>query len=174
MKKGHILKQEITDKIKERIEKNNTIILTDISGLSVEEITRLRREFSKIGAIYLVIKNRLFMRASSEKGISISHRLTGSTGFLFSNDAPISCKTLLGFIKKEKKPSIKYGFLDKKRIEKIDIEQIAALPTKEVLISQLISQIQAPITNLVYTLSGILRNFLYTLNAIKEKKEKES
>ncbi|MEW6482194.1 MAG: 50S ribosomal protein L10, partial [bacterium] len=171
MKKGHILKQKIMDEIKDRIEKNNTIILTDISTLSVDEITRLRREFSKIDAKYVVAKNRLFMRAAKDLDIPISPRLTGSTGFLFSKDAPISCKTLLGFIKKEKKPSIKYGFLDKKRIEKIDIERIANLPSREALISQVISQIQAPIASLVYTLSGIIRNLLSVLDAIKEKKK---
>ncbi len=170
IKKGHILKQKIMDSLKERIEKNNTIILTDTSTLSVDEITRLRRELLKVGGKYVVAKNRLFMRAGNEIGISFPERLTGPTGFLFAQDASTFCKTLLGFIKKNKKPLIKFGFLDKKRITKIDIEKIATLPGKDVLVSQVISQMQAPITGLVSALSGILRNFVYTLNAIKDKK----
>lgn len=170
MKRGHILKQEIMDGLKERIEKNSLIILTDTSNLTVSEITRLRRELSKIGGTYQVAKNRLFARQANDLGFPISSRLTGPTGFLFAQDASLACKTLFGFIKKEKKPAIKFAFLAKKRLEKQDIERIAALPAKEILISQVISQIQAPLSGLVGALSGIIRNFLYTLEAIKNKK----
>jgi len=169
-KRGYVLKQKIMDLLKEKIEKNNFIILTDTSTLSVSEITSLRRELLKIGARYIVAKNRLFMRVCQEEGIFLPERLTGPTGFLFAKDPSLSSKTLLGFIKKNQKPLVKFGFLDKKMLGKGDIEKIAALPSRDVLISQLISQIQAPITRLVSALSGIPRSLVCVLNAIKDKK----
>lgn len=171
MKKGHIFKQGIMEGLKEKIEKNSLIVLTDTSTLTVGEITRLRREFSKIGGTYQVAKNRLFTRQSKELSFSFPSRLTGPTGFLFAQDASAACKILLDFIKKEKKPSIKFAFFNKRRLEKIDVERIGALPGREILISQVISQIQAPLSGLVGGLSGIIRNFLYDLDAIKNKKQ---
>lgn len=170
LRKGHILKQKIMDGLKERIENNSLIVLTDISTLTVEDITRLRREFLKTGGVYQVAKNRLFTKQGLNLGLPISSPLTGPTGFLFAKDAPIACKILLGFIKKGKKPIIKFAFLDKKRLEKGDIEQLAALPGRDALIAQVISQLKAPISGFVFSLSGILKNFLYVLDAIRNKK----
>lgn len=170
MKKGHILKQKIMDGVKQKIGENSLIILTDTTGLTVDEITRLRRELSQIGGIYQVIKNRLFTKQAKELDLPLSSKITGPTGFLFAKEAPSVCKTLLSFIKRHKRPIIKFGFLDKKPLEKGDIEHLATLPGREALLSSLIAQIQAPISGLVGTLSGILRTFLYTLEAIKDKK----
>ncbi|MFH0775362.1 MAG: 50S ribosomal protein L10 [bacterium] len=170
MKTGHLVKQKVIDGIKEKIGGYNTILLTDMSGLSVFEIMGLRKELKKTGAVYSVTKNRLFLRAAKECGLHIEYPLERPTAFLFTNDPAASSKVLLSFTKKLGKPTIKFGFLERKMLSTSDIEKISALPTREVLIAKVLQGMQSPIYGLVFTLKGLLTKLLYTLKAIEEKK----
>ncbi|HAW50018.1 TPA: 50S ribosomal protein L10 [bacterium] len=172
MKQAHIVKERIVDSLKEKIKESEIIVLTDMSGLSVSDITNLRRELAKEDAKYLVAKNRLFARAGKDLDIFFEERIFGPTAFLFGKDVS-SCKVLLDFIKKNKKPTIKLGFLKNKKIEKEDVEKIARLPERKVLIAQVISGIQSPISSLVYTLSGVIQKFVFVLSSIAEEKSND-
>jgi large subunit ribosomal protein L10 len=170
MKIGHIAKQKVIDGIKEKIRSYNTILLTDMSGLTVSDITALRKELKKVGSVYTVTKNRLFLRAAKEAGLHIEGLLERPTAFLWTNDPVGSSKVLLNFAKRSGKPTIKFGFLEKTILSVGDIEKMASLPSREVLIAKVLSGIQSPIYGLVFTLKGLLRKFLYTLKAIEEKR----
>ena len=139
MKTGHLAKQKVIDSLKEKIGGYNTILLTDMSGLSVFEMMGLRRELKKKGAVYTVTKNRLFLRAAEECGLPMKKSLERPTAFLFTNDPAASSKVLLDFAKKTGKPTIKLGFLEKKIVSIDDIKSMAALPSREVLIIKVLS-----------------------------------
>ncbi|MBU1261653.1 50S ribosomal protein L10 [bacterium] len=171
MKTGHLIKQKVIDSLKEKIGGYNTILLTDMSGLSVFEMMGLRRELKKMDAVYTVTKNRLFQRAAEECGFPMQEPLEKPTAFLFTNDPVTSSKVLLSWTKKLGKPTIKFGFLERKMLSKGDIERMSALPSKEVLIAKVLQGMQSPIYGLVFTLKGLLTKLLYTLKAIEEKKQ---
>jgi large subunit ribosomal protein L10 len=169
MKNGHIAKQKVIDGIKEKIGSYNTILLTDMSGLTVSEIMGLRKELKKVNSVYTVTKNRLFLRAAKEAGLHIEGVLARPTAFLWTNDPAASSKVLLNFSKKSGKPTIKFGFLEKTMLSTGDIEKMALLPSREVLIAKVLSGMQSPIYGLVFTLKGLLTKLLYDLKAISEK-----
>jgi large subunit ribosomal protein L10 len=123
-----------------------------------------------VGAVYTVVKNRLFARAAKEVGIELSEPLKGPTAFLFSNDPVSACKVLSGFIKREKRPSVKFGFLENRKVLPEEIVKIAKLPEREVLLSQVLSGLSGPISGLAGVLSGIIRRLIYTIRAVQEKK----
>ena len=170
MKTGHIAKQKVIDGIKEKIGSYNTILLTDMSGLSASNIMGLRKELKKVGSVYTVTKNRLFLRAAKEAGLHIEGSLERPTAFLWTNDPAASSKVLLSWTKKLGKPTIKFGFLEKKMLSTSDIGRMALLPSREVLIAKVLTGMQSPIYGLVFTLKGLLTKLLYTLKAIEEKK----
>ncbi|MDI6752339.1 MAG: 50S ribosomal protein L10 [bacterium] len=170
MKTGHLVKQKVIDGVKKMIGDYNTILLTDMSGLTVSEISLLRKELKKTGAVYTVTKNRLFQRAAEESGLLIKEPIERPTAFLWTNDPAASSKVLVSWAKRLRKPTIKSGFLERQLLSKIDIEKISALPSKEVLIARVLSGMQSPIYGLVWTLKSLLTKALYTLKAIEEKK----
>ena len=97
----------------------------------------------------------------------------GPTAIVIEKDDPVSpAKIISEFAKKYDKLVIKGGLLDGKIIAKKEINAVAALPTKEVLIGKMLGSMNAPISNFVGVISAVTRNFVYVLNAIKKQKKK--
>jgi large subunit ribosomal protein L10 len=151
------------------------MIMTEYHGLSVAQISELRNQLRKNGCEYLVVKNTLSKIALKEVGIeSANEYFEGPTAIVVESDDPVSpAKIVSEFSKKCDKLVIKGGLLDGKVITKNEINALASLPTKEVLIGKMLGSMNAPISNFVGVLSAVTRNFVCVLNAIKEKKEKE-
>jgi len=142
--------------IQEKIEKSQSVMFLDYRGLNVAEVTELR-----------------IRRAAEKAGIEgLDDVLEGPTAVAFGYADPVApAKILVDFIEDTKKTSLKGGVLAGKAMSEAEIKNLASLPSKEELIAKMLGSLNAPITGLVMALSGIPRNLVYALNAIKEKKE---
>jgi len=166
-------KEQIVAQLSEELKAANAAIFVDYKGLTVEEATELRKQFREAGVNYKVVKNTLTKIALENVGYKdlISY-MTGPTAVAISQDDPVApAKVLSDFIKKHKKMEFKVGFVDGKVINVDEIKELAELPPKEELVAKLLASLNSPIYGLVNVLQGNIRNLVYTLNAIKEKKE---
>lgn len=156
-------KEEQVAMLKEKIAKAKSIVLVDYQGIKVQDDTELRRQMRNSGAEYLVAKNRLFKIALKEAGVELDFAdvLEGNTSFAFGYADPVSpAKVAYDFGKGKNIFKIKAGYLEGKRLSAEEVEGLAKLPSREVLLSQVLYGMLGPITKLAYG-----------LNALKEKKE---
>ena len=166
-------KKQIVLEIKEKMEQSKGIIFYDYRGLSVEEVTDLRNKFRAQGVEYHVIKNSMLKRAADMMEIKgLDETLPGPTAVAFGISDPVApAKVLVEFVKKVKKTEIKAGVLGTKVIDVKGIEALAELPSREQLIAQLAGTLQAPISGIARSLSGIICKLGYALNAVKDQKQ---
>ncbi|MHB1315938.1 MAG: 50S ribosomal protein L10 [Christensenellales bacterium] len=159
--------------IHEALKSAKGAVLYDYRGLTVEEVTNLRNEARSAGVAYKVLKNSLVERAADEIGLTdLKSYLSGPTAIAFCVKDPVApARILTDFIKKVKKTAIKGGVVEGKVIDANGVKALADLPSREVLITNVLRTMNAPITGFVTVLSGTMRNLLYALNAVKEKKE---
>jgi large subunit ribosomal protein L10 len=165
-------KKKIVEKLKEKIEKANVLVISDFRSISVKEITELRKKLLPGKAEFKVVKNTLVARAMEAAGFSgLGEQLKGPTALLLGYEEPVfPLKTLVEFIAEIEKGELRAGIIEKALVEKKDLAAIAKLPPKEVLIAKVIGGLQSPIYGLVNVLQGTTRKLVYVLNAIKEKK----
>ena len=160
--------------LKEILQQSTGAILTDYRGLSVKDLTELRKKLREVDGEFHIVKNTLFKRAAD--GVIVDPALTGylegptAIGFA-RKDAVAVTKALLDYAKDHKAMSVKAGVMDGKVYNADEVAAISKLPSKEILISMMLGSLNAPITSLVGTLAGITANFVYTLQAIADKKE---
>jgi len=157
--------QDLTD----LIGRSKGAILTDYRGFTVSEITELRKRLREQGAVYHVVKNTLFKRAM-QNGDGLEQYLEGPTAIAFALEDPVGpAKAVLDFIKEKKKGVVKAGYIEGVVYTEPQVGELSKLPSRDILIAQVVGGIQAPISGLVGALNGILSNFVYTLQAIVDK-----
>ena len=171
-------KQAVVAQLKEQLESAKGVVLTSYKGLTVAQDTELRRELREAGVSYHVVKNTMLRIATKEAGIEgIEEHLEGTTAFAFSTeDAVAPAKVICGFIKKNKLEdaevlTVKVGMVEGKVIGVDEVKALAALPSREELIAKLLGSMNAPISNTVNVLQGVIRNAVYVLDAIRSQKE---
>jgi len=151
------------------------VVLNDFTGLNVEKISELRRLCEKAGVEFRVVKNTLAKR--SIKGTpaeDLEQYFDGPTALAISRESEnISAKILVKFAEEHELPRLKAGVVEGKVIDATHVLALAKLPSKEELMSKLLGGIMSPGNRLVSVLQGSLRNLLYALNAIVEKKQAE-
>ena len=165
MRKAIELKSQVVSEIVEKLEKSSSAIVVDYKGLTVEEVTELRKKMREAGVEYKVYKNSLVTLAANELGLGdLVQYLEGPVSIAFGyEDATAPARVLNNFAKDHKKLELKAGVVDGIVYDKAGVEKLATIPSKEVLIAKLLGSFKAPLSNLAYL-----------LNAIKEKKESES
>ena len=168
------LKKKTVKNIKERFDKSTVVILTEYKGLTMEQMTALRKKLRTIDAEFKVFKNTLISLAVKDKAYDgIEKLLTGSTAIVFGfGDQVKPTKTVSDFMKDNEKLSIKGGLLDGKVIDPKTISALAKLPSREVLLAKVAGGMKAPITNFVLDCKAIINKFAIAVNAVKEKKAK--
>lgn len=155
-------KQVIVDDIHNKFATAQSAVLVDYLGLTVEEVTILRNEFRKVGVEYKVLKNTMIHRATMDMGFDgLDAHLEGPTAVAFAYDDPTAAaKVITEFIKKHKKTTVKCGVVSGKFIDANGVETLAQIPSREVLLAQLMSVFNGPV-----------RSFAVAVNAIREKME---
>ena len=148
--------QEIQDKI----QRASSVVVFDYRGLTVDEVTQLRNNMRKAGVEYIVLKNHIVGRACDAAGIdaSIHDMLHGPSAFAFGyEDAVTPAKLLKEFVKKAKKCEIKGGIVEGTVTNAKDLDAIADLPSREVLIARLLGSMMSPISGLAIVLDQIAK-----------------
>ena len=162
--------QELTEKFKQA----KAVYLTDFTGLDVIKTTELRKKLREQSVEYLVVKNTLAQLAAKNAGYDmLLDYLTGPTGLAFGvKDPIIPAKVLMDFIKDDTiKLSVKVAVVEGATFTTKQVKQLALLPTRDVLLSQILAGFQAPIAGFVGVLGGILQKFVGTVDAIAKQKE---
>lgn len=171
VKPGRQKRIAITDSLKDKLTRAKTVVVTDYRGLNMTQLGELRRELIKVDAEYTVAKNRLVVRAAKEAGYPTEDRFLGPTAVLFAyGDEIAPIKTLSAFIKTNKLPEIKIGYLNQELLTADRVSQLAKLPSRDELIAKVVGGFSSPLYGLVGALQGNLRDLVYTINAIKDQK----
>jgi large subunit ribosomal protein L10 len=162
--------------LKELLAGSKGVILVDYCGLTVAEDTDLRRKMREAGVKYMVAKNTFIRIAAKEAGIEgLEGMLEHNTALAFSAEDPVApAKIVSEFAKDHKALEVKGGVLDSKVIGLEEIKALAELPSRDELLAKLVGSMQAPISGFVNVLHGTLRNLVYVLDAVRQKKEQES
>ena len=166
-------KQKIVEDLHGKFEKSQVVIVTDYKGLDVATISDLRRKLRDAGVEYRVVKNTLLIRAAENTDVaSIRDHFKGPSAVAMSFDDPVApAKVLMAFAKDNKKLEIKVGVMGESVLDPTRIKALSDLPSREVLLSQLLSALNGVPTGFVRTLSAIPGQFLNVLQAIREQKE---
>lgn len=159
--------------LSDKFAKAKIAIVADYKGLTVPVLQELRHNLRRNDAEFRVAKNTLLIRAVEETDFKgLQEHFVGTTAVAVSYGDPVTpAKVISDFCKDHPELKIRTGLLDGKLLSTDDITALSKLPSKEVLLSQMLSVMNAVPTGLVQVLSGVPRTFLYALQAIKEQKE---
>ena len=166
-------KQQITEDLHDRFARSAIIVLTDYKGLDVISINDLRRKLRESNIEYQVVKNTLLVRAAENTDIAlIKDHFKGPSAVAISYDDPVApAKVLTQFAKDNKKLEIKVGVLNGKVLDVQAIKALATLPSREVMLAQVLSTLNAVPTSFVRVMAEIPRSLLNVLTAIQDQKE---
>ncbi len=168
-------KKKILQDLIAKLKESKGVVLTDYQGMNVFQISKLRNELKEKRVEFKIFKNTLMEKASEELNVEdLTKDLIGCTAMAFCSDDGIAPARLLKeYFKKNKIDlKIKSGLIDGRVFSPEKIMEIASLPSKDVLIAQMINGVKSPIYSLVFILQGPLRGLIYTLEAVKKQKEK--
>ncbi len=153
-------KAEQVSLVSEKIKKAQSIVVFDYRGISVAEDTELRAEMRKAGVEYAVIKNHIMERACEAAGIDAKEldMLKGPSAFAFGyDDIAAPARILKAFVKKAKKCELKGGIVENGILNASQIEAIADLPSREVLIARMLGSMLTPISKFAIVINEIAK-----------------
>ncbi len=164
-------KLQAVKELKDKFGSYKGFIFTDFRGLTVEQITKLRRELRKLNAEYKVVKNNFARIAFQEMSQpDVSSYLTGPTAIAMANEESTQvAKSLLEFAK-ETSVKVKGGLVEGKVFDGQQIVLFSKLPSRVELLASLMGTMRAPVQNLVYAMNGVTTKLVRTLQAVAEKK----
>jgi large subunit ribosomal protein L10 len=166
-------KVDVVTEIREKLEAADAAFLTEYRGLSVGALASLRVTLRQSGAEYKVYKNTLARFAARDAGIGgLESLLVGPTGITFvTGDVAAAAKALRDLSKTNPLLVLKGGSLGKAVLTAKDVEALADLPSRDVLLAQFAGALQAPLVKTAGLLQALPRNFAYGLKALIEVKE---
>lgn len=150
-------KKQVVEEIKAKIGESKSVVLVDYKGLTVAEDTALRNEFRKANIQYKVLKNTLVKRAFNDLGVNnFDADLNGTTAVAFGPDETSASKVVIDNAKKyDGKLSAKSAYVNGEYVDVKGIEALAAIPSREVLISTLAGTLQSLIGGLAVALNRV-------------------
>lgn len=166
-------KSKNVDEIREKIQNAQSVVLVDYRGLNVEELTSLRSKYREAGVEYKVYKNTMMRFAFKDSGFEgFNEFLKGPSAVAFGYDDPIkAAKVTAEFAKTNEKLEIKAGIVDGKIIDVESIQNLASLPSREVLIARALGGLNAPIQGFANVLNGTIKGLVVALGAIADQKQ---
>jgi len=167
-------KQKVVVELHEKLRNAKAAFLADFRGMSVEQVTTLRDDLRKADVEYKVVKNTLLELASKDTDMAVlSPYYKGPTAIALTYTDPVAAAKVLSRYAKEKQATfkLKAGVLSGKTITVPDIQALADLPSREVLLAKMLGSLNAPVTNFVGVLAAVPGSFVRVLNAIKTQKE---
>lgn len=164
-------KQAFVEQLTQRLQGAVAGVVVNYKGITVADDTQLRRKLREAGVEYAVVKNTLLKRAAGNVGLSdLDSVLEGSTALAVSaEDHVAAAKILCEYAEKNKNFEIKAGFVEGKVINAAEVQDLAKMPPKEVLVAKVLGGLNAPISGFANVLNANLRGLVVALNAIAEK-----
>jgi len=165
-------KKQLVADLVEKFNNSNAGVIVEYKGITVEADTKLRKELREAGVDYRVVKNTLLGRAAKEAGIEgFEHVLEGATAIAFDPEYTNAARIINDYIEKSKTKTykIKAGFAEGNALDADQVVELAKLPSREVLVAQVLGGLNAPISGFVGVCSGLQRSLVVALNAIAEK-----
>ena len=166
-------KVAVVEEVTAKLIAANAVIITEYRGMSVGQLAALRRQLRPAGAEYKVYKNTLARFAAQNADLGdLADLLVGPSGITFvTGDAAAAAKALRDVAKTNPSLVLKGGIIGGKVITAGDVEALADLPSREVLLARFAGALQAPLVKTAGLLQAIPRNFAYGLKALIEQKE---
>lgn len=157
-------KQAVVEEISGKLKSAASVVVVDYRGLNVSQVTELRKQLREAGIDFKVYKNSMSRRAAETAGLEgLNEHLVGPNAIAFSNEDVVApAKILNDFAKKNDKLEIKAGVIEGNVASVEDVKALADLPSREGLLSMLLSVLQAP-----------MRNFALATKAVAEQKEEQ-
>jgi large subunit ribosomal protein L10 len=168
-------KQQITEDLHDRFSRSAIIVVTDYKGLDVASMIDLRRKLREAEIEYQVVKNTLLVRAAEDTEVAaVKDYFKGPSAVAISYNDPVApAKVLTQFAKDNNNLEIKVGVLNGKVLDINAIKALATLPSREVLLAQFLSALNAVPTSFVRVIAEIPRSLVNVLTAIKDQKDQE-
>lgn len=159
--------------LKEMVEPAQALFLLDFTGLSVPEITELRKKLREKKAVLKVVKNTLARRALQETGHrKITEFLVGPNALVIAyEDVVEPIKVVFDFAKEVGKGQLRVGEVQGEVLEGKDLERLSKLPPLSEMRAKAVGALSAPLYGLVNTLQGLLTSLVWTLEALRQKRE---
>ncbi|BAQ09192.1 50S ribosomal protein L10 [Bacillus sp. OxB-1] len=157
-------KQAVVGEISDKLKASASVVVVDYRGLNVSQVTELRKQLREAGVDFKVYKNSMARRAAEAAGLEgLNEHLTGPNAIAFSTEDVVApAKILNDFAKKNEKLEIKAGVIEGTIATEADVKALAELPSREGLLSMLLSVLQAP-----------MRNFALATKAVADQKEEQ-
>ena len=165
-------KSEKISQMKEKIEKAKVAIVTDYKGLSVEEITKLRRSIQKEDGDYMVTKNTLAKLAVKGTEYEIlTDALTGPVAIAFGFDDQVApAKVLAKFMKETKKGEILAAAMDGKLLSASEAKALATLPSKQEIYAKMLGCINSPASGIANSINAVMSSLTRAMAAVRDQK----
>jgi large subunit ribosomal protein L10 len=166
-------KHKIVEELGAKLKRMDSMFVAEYSGMSVAQMTRLRRELRGVDTEFTVVKNTLFKIAcEGTRAAVLKDKFQGPNAIFGVYRDPIAtAKILAGLARDIPQLKLKAGFLGDQVLTVEEITRLATIPPKEVLVARFMGLLQGMPQRLVYVLSGNMSKLLITLNAIKTQKE---
>jgi len=160
-------KARSVETLRERLGTAKTAVLTEYRGLTVRQLSDLRKQLKAAAAEYKVVKNRLARLAVKDQAFdALGSHFKGPTGLVFTAKDPVPvAKALQNFVKANPMLTIKVGFVEGKLVQPAELKALADLPSREALRSQLVRALQGPASQLVWLLTAPQRELVRVLEA---------
>jgi len=169
-------KLDIVKDLKERLQDAKAIVLVDYKGINIEEVNQLRNRFRTEQVDYLVQKNTLVKIALHDIGITdLDDYLVGPTALaICKNDEIAPARVIVKFLKEimedKEFPKFKAGFVSGSLLDANQMLALAKLPSRNELLARLLGSAQAPLSRFVGVTQGIIRKFVYAVDAVAKNK----
>ncbi|MFN8178555.1 MAG: 50S ribosomal protein L10 [bacterium] len=167
-------KTAVIEELRESFDGAAAILLADFTGLDVESMTKLRRKCREKGVTLAVVKNTLAIKAAKSLQLDeLATHFKGATAVAVSDDDPTSpARILMDFRKDHEKLQVKFGLVEGRALTPQEVKALATMPSREVLISQVMQLAMAPTQNLLWAIKDTVGRVVRTVDAIRDGMEK--
>jgi len=169
-------KAESVAALKGAIAAQRGAVVASFRGMTVAEMTALRKKLREVGAEFKVVKNTMIRRAAQGTPFQqLAEHFKGPTAVAFTHGDPVAlAKAMKDYAAASPKITLRAGYLEGRTLSAREVQSLADVPSREVLLSMLVGGLSSPVTRLVQALSGPQRKLVYALESIRKQKPAEA